>query len=330
MINIIFFERIFNTNTISIEKLFNTIYDELRNKGLFIEVIKNPYPLKYFWKSIFFFKKREGGDITHITGDIHWISIFLNPKKTILTIHDLVGLESLSGLKRIFYYLFWIYLPLKRLKYITVISEKIKEDILRLLPSVSKKINVIPNCVTIPINVVNRNYRVNKILFVGTRSNKNIEISLKALEKFNFEITIVGKLSLEQSKIINDLELKVTNKENISEEELIYLYDTHDVLCFTSVYEGFGLPILEAQARGCAVITSNLSPMKDVLGYGGVLINPYDQKDIEFALEKYQTDISFYNKCILEGYKNVSNYTVDNIAEQYINLYEKILKNGFN
>ena len=77
------------------------------------------------------------------------------------------------------------------------------------------------------------------------------------------------------------------NKINISEEELQQIYFESDILCFPSLYEGFGLPILEAQASEVAVITSNISPTKEVAGKGAILVNPLDKNEIKKSIERW-------------------------------------------
>lgn len=322
---ITFFERKFNANVISIEKLFDIIKGNLINRSIEIDVIKNPYNIRAMWKSLWFFKRKQG-EINHITGDIHWASLLLDSDRLVLTIHDLVGLEDLKGVKKFLYYYIWFYFPIRKAKYITVISEKIKNDIIRLMPFASSKITVIPNCVTIPIKVPREKDKVNKVLIVGTRSNKNVERIIKALEGIPVHVYIVGKLSESQSDLIKKININFNNYINISDSDLERLYDDSDILCFVSLYEGFGLPILEAQARSCIVITSNISPMIEIAGGGAIFVDPTNVDEIREALIVLINDKEKRNQLINLGYNNVLNYLPSVITDQYLKIYKLISK----
>lgn len=318
-----FFERKFNADVISIEKLFNIIRKNLENKAVNIEIKNNPYSLKEMWKSMIYFKNNQG-KINHISGDIHWAIFLLDRKRVVLTIHDLVGLEDLSGLKKILYYYIWIYFPIKKAKYITVISQKVKNDIIELIPSAESKLRIIPNCVTIEIKPPIQKKEVKKILIVGTRHNKNIERIILAMKGIDLELSIVGKLTVLQQTLLQENNIAFKNFININDEDLKVLYDKSDILCFVSLYEGFGLPILEAQARSCNVITSNISPMKDVAGKGAILVNPTNVEEIRTAILELILEPNKRDNLIQLGYENVQKYSPDAIAKKYIEVYKLI------
>lgn len=320
-----FFERNPAEGQISIEKLFSVIKKELGRKNIICKTFINPYPLSKFYNALAFFRKNQG-EITHITGDIHWAALVLNPKKTVLTVHDLSGLYQYKGIKRFLYYLIWIYFPFTRLRYITVISEKTKREIEKLLPSVAHKLKVIPNCITVDVSPLafKKDIQKTNILIVGTRSNKNIERIFEACRDLNATFSIVGSMNATQKQLINTYHLKCKNHVNISDDDLKKLYDESDILCFPSLYEGFGLPILEAQARNCIVITSNLSPMNDVAGNGALLIDPYSTESIKNSIIKVLSDDELRKDLITKGQENVKKYIPELVAQQYIELYQKI------
>lgn len=326
MMKVHFFERKFNEDQISIEKLFGIIQHELVTKGVNVRVIKNPFPLRKMLAAMWYFRKNQG-DINHITGDIHWAALLLDPDKTVLTIHDTVGLEVLKGWKRRLYFELWLKRPLKKLKYVTVISEKTKQEITQYLPWAEKKLRVIPNCLTTPIAAEPyiRQNAVPQILVVGTRENKNVERIIRALKDLDIQLTIVGKLSTAQQNLLQENRVNFQNAEKISNEELISLYDRSDILCFPSLYEGFGLPILEAQARQCAVITSDRLPMKSVAGNAAMLVNPENTTEIRLAVNKLLQDRKLYQEMITCGKENVNKYQPAEIAQKYLNLYNEII-----
>lgn len=313
---------------ISIEKLFGIIIKNV-SSDFEKKILVNPHPLNPIGvlKSIFFFVRKKA-DINHITGDIHWLAIFLNPTHTILTIHDLVGYHKYHGIVKFIYFAFWIYLPIRRVKYITVISEKTKKEITNLLPWAEKKITVIPNCVTIEsyqkASILGN--EIPKILTIGTLPNKNLERVIEATEGLSVELNIVGKLTQNQEQLLRNKNILYKNYYNIPEEQLVSLYRNADILCFPSTYEGFGLPILEGQANDCAVITSDLYPMKEVAADGAILIDPYNANAIKKAILTIIENKELTQKLIDKGRENVKKYTVENIVNQYQNLYYKILK----
>lgn len=322
-----FFERKKNQGFISIEKLFDKLGVEFEENGHQVYKLKNPYDLKFFFLSWFYFWKNQK-EINHITGDIHWVSLVLNPKTTVLTIHDLVGLNYLTGLRKKIYYYFWLYLPIRRLKYITVISEKTKDEILNLFPWAQNKIFVIPNFLTIDIpesTIVKKNEKT-QILIIGTKFNKNIKTSFEAIIGKDCVLNIVGELNEHELNFLQINKVDFNLFFDINEEELKRLYQKSDILLFPSLYEGFGLPILEAQAYNCIVITSNISPMKDVAGNGAILVNPYSVMEIKSALNKVISDDVFREELIKNGRINIERFKLKVVAKQYLDLYKEILK----
>lgn len=324
-----YFFRQFHPHQTSIEKLFNIIIIAVKKNNMIIKKIENEYDfsLKGIFSTLLFFRKNQA-EINHITGDIHWAAFALDSKRTVLTIHDLVGLHSLSGLKKKLFYYFWVYLPIKKLKYITVISEKTKNEIIALIPEAEKKITVIPNALTVEIvpTVLDKKNKVPHILIVGTRSNKNIERTFKALRDLDIFLNIIGPLSVDQENLLSVYKINYSNVINISDDELNEFYDAADILCFPSVYEGFGLPILEAQARNCAVITSNISPMKEVALDSALLVNPESVSEIREAVIKLLNDPKMKEELIKKGKENITKFSVESVAKQYLDLYKKILQ----
>lgn len=321
-----FFERKYVAPSVSIEKLFTVIKLELNALGVETVTFKNPYALKKMAQSLWYFNKNQG-EINHITGDIHWVALALNPKRSVLTIHDLAGLQYLKGIRKKIYFYLWIYWPIKKLKYITVISEKTKNEIIELLPWAADKLMVIPNCLTmeVPQNFKKEKSALTKFLIVGTRSNKNIEHAIQALKKIQGELTIVGEVSDYQKRLLEEIKIKHIVYSTVEESVLFQLYKEADILLFPSFYEGFGLPILEAQAYQCAVITSDLSPMKEVAGENGaVLVNPNSIDEIHQAIVKILENDSFRSELVENGWQNVKKYQPKRVALQYLNLYQKI------
>lgn len=330
---VLFIERKLNDKVISIEKLFSIIREQLRKEKVEFTVQKNPYnfSVEGIIKALFFFKRKQE-KINHITGDVHWIALALKGKNTILTIHDIGGMFELSGLKKKLFFIWWLYLPIIKVKYVTVISKKTKEDIVALIPWAEKKIRIIYNCHTVKENFtgVKTFDVVPEILIVGTRSNKNVDRTIAALKDIKCKLTIVGKLSDTQLLLLNEFAINYDNFIQVTDDELLALYRKSHMVPFVSTFEGFGLPILEGQSQNCIILTSNIEPMLDVAGKGAVFVDPFDTESIKAGFQKIISNTELQQELIREGRENIKRFDVKIIAKQYIKLYEEVLLNQMN
>ncbi|MCX7698061.1 MAG: glycosyltransferase family 4 protein [Candidatus Goldbacteria bacterium] len=122
----------------------------------------------------------------------------------------------------------------------------------------------------------------------------------------------------------NKLENRVIKLGYIPDEDLVGLYKLADCYLYPSLYEGFGLPILEAQACGCPVITSNVSSCPEVAGDGALIVDPYNVKEIADAMELIVKNPKLKNKLIQAGKKNVRKYSWEICAREMVLLFERI------
>jgi glycosyltransferase involved in cell wall biosynthesis len=196
------------------------------------------------------------------------------------------GRIAKPGLKARVLRYFWFVMPFNRVKYVTVISEFTKQEILQEFSIKPEKIIVIPDCVSPQIEFSEYTFNTVKpnILQVGTKSNKNLERVINAIQDIDCKLHILGKISETQIALLKEHTINYINHFNLDYPEVIDLYKQSDLLIFASTYEGFGVPVLEAQATGRPVITSNISPMKDVAGEGALLVDPYNTEDIRNAV----------------------------------------------
>ena len=273
------------------------------------------------------FKKRSQG-INHITGDIHYVSFVLPRKRTLLTVHDLVNVYSNKGIKKIFSWFFWYYLPCKMASKVSCISEFTKNDLIKVSKCNPEKIYVIPNPISDDFTYMPKVFNKSKpiILHIGTRNNKNLERVIRAIENLSCQLRIIGQLNNNQIKILNDCGVDYINKVRLSDKDIVEEYIQSDIICFPSTFEGFGMPIIEGQKTGRVVITSNIEPMKSIANGGAFLVNPFDIKSIRDGIVSVISDDILREKLITIGSENVKRYSVSEIANSYMNLYKSMLK----
>jgi glycosyltransferase involved in cell wall biosynthesis len=98
-----------------------------------------------------------------------------------------------------------------------------------------------------------------------------------------------------------------------------------DLVAFVSTYEGFGVPILEAQATGRVVISGNISPLTEVSGGGALLVDPSNSDEIKKGILQITENETLRNNLIQIGLENVKKYSAKSVAAQYFELYKTII-----
>ena len=267
------------------------------------------------------------GDINHITGDVHYISYFLRKKKTVLTILDCGAFEYLQGIKRKIFFYLWFWLPEKRVSVITVISESVKKELLQILECDPNKIRVIYCCIS---KLYKRkpkifNQETPVILMIGVTENKNIYRTVDALNNINCYLNIVGNLAADQKQYLDNSGLQYETFTNLNEDEMVKMYEQADMLVFASTYEGFGLPIIEANAVGRPVVTSNVLSMPEVAGNSACLVDPYDVDSIRKGILKVIEDKEYREELVESGFINMDRFSAKKISTQYEDLYREML-----
>ncbi len=123
--------------------------------------------------------------------------------------------------------------------------------------------------------------------------------------------------------VANGLQHRVIKLGFISEEELVIMYNLADCYLYPSLYEGFGLPILEAQACGCPVITSNVSSCPEVAGEGALYVNPRDIDDMASAMMHIVNDTKLKKSLIAAGLKNCRRFTWEKTARGILDVFNE-------
>ena len=113
-------------------------------------------------------------------------------------------------------------------------------------------------------------------------------------------------------------------KINLTDSELIQEYNECDIVSFCSLYEGFGMPIIEGNAIGRCVITSSISPMTEIASNAACFVNPNEIRSINEGFKKVILETDFRNSLINNGMSNIRRFEVANVSKLYINLYASI------
>jgi len=327
MIKVVLFFRKPINGAHSVERIFQDVVDRLRDKFNFVN-LQCKYSSRGLWRRCFNIVHASiyQGDINHITGEIHFLNYLFNSQKTILTILDCVMMESLQGSKRWFFWFFWLWLPEKKCVAITVISESTRQQVIKYLNCHPDKVRVIYASVSDEFvsspKIFNR--ECPRLLQVGTFPNKNILRTISALDGLKCHLTIVGRLAEEHKQLLCKLNVDYINLIDISNHELLRQYQLCDILLFASTYEGFGLPIVEANAIGRTVITSNLWSMPEVGASAACYVDPYDISSIASGIRKVIIDEGFRSLLIANGLENAKRFRAEKIAGQYSCLYQEV------
>jgi glycosyltransferase involved in cell wall biosynthesis len=267
-------------------------------------------------------------DVYHITGDVNYIALSLRGSRTVLTVHDIGHYtNTLKGWRKKVYKKLWFDWPLHKVAMITVISEFSKQQLISIFSIDSSKIKVIHN--PFPASYKQSDKRIlsacPKIMQIGSGTHKNLSRLIAAIKDIRCELMLVRAYDKSLDELLKQQGIAATWFFNLSDKAMYELYEACDIVFFASTYEGFGMPILEAQAIGRAVITSNAASMPEVAGDGAVLVDPYQVIEIREAIVKLISDDNYRNDCIEKGYNNLNRFHPDFIALEYLNLYTQLI-----
>ncbi|MDA9312911.1 glycosyltransferase family 4 protein [Vicingaceae bacterium] len=270
------------------------------------------------------------GAINHVTGDINYVAILLQKKKTISTILDLGILHRTKGLKRRILLDVWFKWPVHRSKLVTVISEATKQDLLKNVTCNPDKIRVIYVPISKSFKRLDKpfNRGCPTILQIGGAPNKNLKGLIAAVKGVDCKLLIVGKISEHNLELLHKSKINFENKVAIPFEEVITCYESADLLFFASTFEGFGMPILEAQAVGRPVVTSNLLSMPEVGGAAALYVDPYKVSEIKTAIQKLIEDEKLRKELVMKGFENIKRFDSEKIALEYEVLYQDIISHN--
>jgi len=266
----------------------------------------------------------------------------------IITVLDIswIDLPTKSKLFNLYYYYLTLF-ALKKAKRVITISESTKQRTSFYFPWSKNKTFAIP--IACDLSYQNpeildskalsfiEEYKLNEdyVLYVGSfAKRKNLSLLLQAMtivqEVFpKVKLILAGKPSGKEDTNFNEFDIKY-KIEVISrpkqQNELKLLYNRAKMLVFPSMYEGFGLPVLEAMTCGCPVITSNTTSLPEIVGSAGIMIDPYNNQSLADNIIRVLKNPDLANDMIVKGSIQAKKFDWDNVAAKTLNRYKSVIK----
>jgi glycosyltransferase involved in cell wall biosynthesis len=270
--------------------------------------------------------------------------------RRVVTIYDLSWIK-VAGLRDAATYLqykFWLKRIFALADRIITVSQSTKNDILRILSDENPdRIHVVHGAAGEEFKVIDDNkktdiikskYRIDApvILTVSLmRRRKNLQrlISafsiLKKKHGMDMKLLIVGKKTSMYRNLLKQccemgLRDNVVFTGHVPTTEIVYIYNAASLFVYPSLYEGFGIPVLEAMACGIPVIASNISALPEVVGDAGILVNPYDIEELACVMSKILDDEKLKRTLIEKGLKRARMFSWEKTARETLATYHKI------
>ncbi len=265
-------------------------------------------------------------NVYHVTGHLHYLVLALPRRRTILTIHDCVFLYHTTGWKRRLLKLVFLDIPVRYCRVITTVSAATKTDIVRHTGCRPDKIVVIPNPVDDSVyhSPLDFNGEMPVVLFIGSTPHKNLRRVAEALSGLRCQLEIVGRVPPDIAELLHRRGVRYNQQCDLTDLEIARKYAEADLVLFPSTFEGFGLPILEAQKAGRPVITSDIGPMNEIAGSGACLVDPFDIESIRTGILKVISDSGYREQLVKKGLENLERFSPQVIAQQYLACYRRL------
>ncbi|QGU94096.1 glycosyltransferase [Clostridium bovifaecis] len=321
-------------------------YEEYKRDNTEIIMTSKHHP-RFFDQNYFSYDlSRENIDIYHVPQNGIGLNVDTKCKK-VITVHDLIPYIMPETVGRGYLLKFLKEVPniIQNADGVITVSEYSKRDILKFFPIDENKVFVTPlaaDSIYKPLNkdtcreFLAKKYNINNpfVLYLGGFSaRKNVKALINSFLKViprlteEYNLVIVGaKKDLGEylSNSYSHLASKIVFTGFIPQGELPVFYNSCNAFVYPSLYEGFGLPPLEAMSCGAPVITSNVTSIPEVVADSGILINPYNEDELIDALEKLLNDDALRKSLGEKGLKQASKFSWLETAKNTFEAYEKI------
>ncbi|QQG40432.1 MAG: glycosyltransferase family 4 protein [Candidatus Levyibacteriota bacterium] len=268
-----------------------------------------------------------------------------SPVPTVISIMDLSYIRFPEMFKKSDLYQLrnWTSYSVNKAKKIFTISQASKNDIIKLYGISEGKVIVtypgVRHKTAMQNSKIKEKYGIKEdyILFVGTlQPRKNIVRLIEAFSKIqdkDIDLVIVGKKGWMYEDILQapkkyNVENRVKFLEFVSNEELQEFYKHAVCFILPSLYEGFGLPILEAMQYGCPVITSNVSSLPEAGGEAAIYVNPEDVDDMAKKIEMVISNKKIQEELREKGYKQAKKFSWERAAKETLKVLEEVANAG--
>jgi glycosyltransferase involved in cell wall biosynthesis len=294
---------------------------------------------------------REKIDLLHCP---YWSSPLWSPWPTVVTVHDVIQFVlpeyAWRKISRVYFGL--VSAGARRAQAVITVSECSKQDIMKILGLGPERIHVIGNAVDASLYPVRDAWLLANVrerygiaprfvlYFGGFDMRKNVPRLIEAYARLpealrrEYQLVIAGRYQHLGHPLYPDprvtvrrlgLDGNVIFTGQIREQDKAPLYSAATVFAFPSLYEGFGMPVLEAMACGTPVVTSNVSALPEVAGDAGLLVNPYESEAISHALTELLESAARRDDLARRGLERARRFTWPQVAEQTVRVYKQIL-----
>jgi glycosyltransferase involved in cell wall biosynthesis len=293
--------------------------------------------------------KKDRVDILHVPA---FAPPYRKSFKLVVTIHDLIGMifPNQMGLPSGLYWGRWLPMAAKRADVIVVDSDSTRRDVIKYLDVSEDQIRLIypsghenfsTNIQAKGLEQLKRRLGIKEKYFlcVGTiEPRKNLARVIDAFVNFiqkerstRYQLVVVGSKEfahgMAYQALVDKAEVRfddVIFTGYVSHEDLNRLYCGTDAFLFPSLYEGFGIPVLEAMASGVPVLTSNVSSLPEVAGDAAYYVNPNEADEITQGMEELSANGALRAKLIAAGFEQIKKFSWEKAVRETLEVYESL------
>ncbi len=305
--------------------------------------------IRLVWEQTLFPRliNRSGIELLH---SLHYTRPIWLPCASVVTFHDMTfflypQMHTLA--KRIFFQLA-MKMSSRRANALIADSESTRQDAIRLLRIPAHKISTAllgvdetyqPISDPHALDAIRQKYKLpmDFILYVGLiEPRKNLPLLIRAFRNLielepEINLVLAGRLGWMYTDVVNLIgSLSVKDRVfligYVPAEDLPLVYNLASVFVYPTLYEGFGLPALEAMACGTPVVTTEISSLPEIVGKAGMLVPPNDEAALTHAIQAVLTDQTLHQRYSIEGPERASTFTWDRTGQQTLQVYRKVLQ----